>query len=119
MSAIPSAKEIIELLKKGATLEAQEKIMELREALLSEREENHVLKQKIQELEKKLEIKGQLDWDGSVYWLIKKDDQNNEIKDGPYCQQCYDSNEKLIRLQRCIDPTHMMCNTCTHVYYLK
>ena len=41
---IPSYKEIADLFKKGATLEAQEKIMELREAALACREENISLK---------------------------------------------------------------------------
>ncbi len=37
--ALPRYKEIVELVKKGATLEAQEKIIELREAALELQEE--------------------------------------------------------------------------------
>jgi len=43
---IPTYKEIIELIKKGATIEAQEKIMELRESAIELQSENIELKQK-------------------------------------------------------------------------
>jgi hypothetical protein len=52
--AIPRYKDIVELMKKGATLEAQEKIMELREAALDLQEENINLKNKVLEIEEKV-----------------------------------------------------------------
>ena len=52
--ALPSYKDIIELLKKGATIEAQEKIMELREAALALQEENINLKNQVLELQGKV-----------------------------------------------------------------
>ena len=47
---IPKYKEIVELIKKGSTLEAQEKIMELREAVMEAQEETHALKERVKEL---------------------------------------------------------------------
>lgn len=55
---LPSYKDIIELIKKGSTIEAQEKIMELRESALELQEENLDLKNQIiqlQEAVRKLE----------------------------------------------------------------
>ncbi|WP_445947146.1 hypothetical protein [Shewanella sp.] len=52
--ALPSYKDIAELIKKGATIEAQEKIMELRESALELQEENINLKNKILELQQKV-----------------------------------------------------------------
>jgi uncharacterized protein with PIN domain len=52
--ALPSYKDILELLKKGATIEAQEKIMELREAALELQEENINLKNQVLELQEKV-----------------------------------------------------------------
>lgn len=49
--ALPRYKEIVELIKKGSTLEAQEQIMELREAALELQEENIELKELVKELE--------------------------------------------------------------------
>lgn len=40
MGLSPNYKDIIELIKKGSTIEAQEKIMELREGALALQEEN-------------------------------------------------------------------------------
>ncbi len=97
MSMLPTYKEIIELIKKGSTLEAQEKISLLREEIISLREEKTALIDKIRNLEEQLKIKDQLYWDGTVYWL-EKDDSTE--KEGPFCQRCYDVTRKLVRLQK-------------------
>ena len=96
MAILPSFKvqDIVDLFKKGATIEAQEKIMKFREAALQLQEENLKLKEKIRELEQQQEIKDSLVWDGSVYWR-----QTGNQREGPYCPTCYDSNSKHIRLQ--------------------
>lgn len=52
--AYPSYKEIVALLKKGATIEAQEKIMELREAALELQEENVRLGAEVLELKERV-----------------------------------------------------------------
>jgi len=57
---LPRYKDIVELLKKGSTLEAQEQIMSLREGALELQEENQELKSKMSELEVKL--KATDDW---------------------------------------------------------
>jgi hypothetical protein len=44
---LPKYKDIIELIKKGSTLEAQEQILSLRESALELQEENQELKQTI------------------------------------------------------------------------
>ncbi len=49
--ALPNYKDIVELLKKRATIEAQEKIMELREAALALQEENISLKNQVMDLQ--------------------------------------------------------------------
>jgi len=51
--ALPSYKDIVDLLKKGATIEAQEKIMELRESALELQEENINLKNQVLELQER------------------------------------------------------------------
>jgi hypothetical protein len=92
--ALPTYKDIVDLLKKGATVEAQERIMELREAVLELQEENVALKQKNRELEEALKLKGELHFDGTVYW---RKENNNHV--GPFCPECLDVEEKLVRLQ--------------------
>lgn len=87
---IPGHSEIMDLVKKGATLEVQEKILELREATLRAQEENLELKAKVALLEEKLQLRNNVVWKKPSYWVDK---------DGPFCQKCYDSEQKLIRLQ--------------------
>lgn len=111
MPTIPDYKTIVELLKKGMTVEAQEKIMELREIALVLREENIKLKERLQDIQARIEAEQSVQWDAPYYWIVRK-----EGRDGPFCQHCYDSNKKLIHLQ-----TEVMgcweCHACgKHVF---
>ena len=90
----PDFKDSIELIKKGATVEAQEKIMELREYIIALKEENIELRDKISKLESAENIKRNLEFRDGRYYLKKEG-----VEDGPYCQRCWDADEKLIRLQ--------------------
>ncbi|MEL4441435.1 hypothetical protein AAEH88_19565 [Shewanella algae] len=107
---LPRYKDIAELVKKGATVEAQEKIMELREAALELQEENLELKERVRSLEKALSEKSKLVYEAPFYW---KD--NGSERDGPFCQQCYDSSEKQIRLQD-NGEDYWHCFTCKRGY---
>lgn len=51
---LPSIRDIFELIKTGATIEAQEKVMELRQAALEVQEENIKLRNRILELESRV-----------------------------------------------------------------
>jgi hypothetical protein len=92
------------LRESGQSLEKAEiklKLAELTEALaeakiqFSEVQELVLVKDKqIKKLEEDLKIKNKLEWEPPVYYLI-----NDNLKDGPFCPQCYDSEKKLIRLQ--------------------
>lgn len=95
MSPLPDYKTIVDLIKKGSTIEAQEQIMELREAAIALKAENTQLKEQVAELKKQLEMKEAIVWQDPYYFLV-----NGEAKDGPYCQHCYDKESKLIRLQK-------------------
>lgn len=52
--ALPTYKDIVDLLKKGATIEAQEKIIELRESALELQKENMNLKHQVLELQERV-----------------------------------------------------------------
>lgn len=92
--ALPTYKDIVELLKKGATVEAQEQIMALREGALQLQEDNFTLREKIKSQEEALRIKDQLTFNHGAYWLSEAGKT-----DGPFCQHCYDTSGKLVRLQ--------------------
>jgi len=67
MAILPSfsVKDVIDLMRKGSAIEAQEKIMELRQAALDLQDENAQLRERIRELEHKLELRA-LTFDGHV-----------------------------------------------------
>jgi tRNA(Ile2) C34 agmatinyltransferase TiaS len=106
---LPAYKDIIELIKKGATVEAQEKIMELRETALGLQEENFAFRERIRELEDGLKMKQQLKFKKTTYWLI-----DGQTEDGPFCQRCYDVEHKLVRLQG--SGTGWRCKACNNGY---
>jgi formylglycine-generating enzyme required for sulfatase activity len=110
MTLLPNYKDIVELIKKGATIEAQEKIMELREGALEVQEENIRLREKVKELEDKLNKKENVIWEAPFYW--RKD---GDKKDGPFCAQCYDKAGNLIRP---LDHKNGVwtCPTCKNIY---
>jgi hypothetical protein len=112
---LPTYKEIIDLIKKGSTFEAQEKIAQLKEEILSLREKNHELQDKVQELKTLLEQKGKLHWDGVIYWL---EDEKNNKKEGPFCQRCYDTEQILVRLQQAeVSSRYWICLECKSNYF--
>jgi hypothetical protein len=61
--ALPNYKDIYELVKTGATIEAQEKIMELRQAAMDAQEDNIALRNRIIQLEQKIRDLENLDGD--------------------------------------------------------
>lgn len=111
MAIFPRYKEIIDLIKKGATVEAQEKIMEPREAALELQEKNIELKERIGRLEEELEVKNKLVWERPYYWM-----EHEGEKIGPFCQNCYDADKKLVRLQKGNSKGYWNCYSCDRGY---
>jgi ribosomal protein L37AE/L43A len=62
----------------------------------------------VQELQKQLETESNIKWESPYY--VKISDTGE--KDGPYCQNCYDSEKKLIRLQMPGAEGYWVCNKC-------
>ena len=89
----------MELLKMGVTIEAQEKIMELREAAMELQEENLKLRERVQQLETEMNRSKNLLFEAEMYWLLYE----KQEKEGPFCSVCYDKDNKFIRLH---DGTH-------------
>ncbi len=68
---------------------------------------------KLRELRQALEVRGNLRWEDPSYWL--DDNSDGSTTDGPFCQQCYDSTVKLVRLQGDGDG-YFECKTCKNSY---
>jgi hypothetical protein len=106
MSINEKVKDIYALAKKAENLDLQERIMDLREEILTLEEENLDLKKRIKALEDDMDVKENLDFDVNKYWKILPDGK----KDGPFCQRCSDADTKLIRLLE--SDTVWRCHEC-------
>lgn len=65
----------------------------------------------IRRLQAQLELKDNLIWEEPFYWKI-----TDGQRDGPFCQQCFDASNKLIR---CVNKGYQQgvwhCHTCKSV----
>jgi hypothetical protein len=98
---LPNYKDIIDLIKKGSTIEAQEKIMELREGAIELQEQNIELRQKVRELERQLSAIGDWEAEKNRYLLVAP-------WRGP--AQVYALRESQSQGQR----PHFLCTNCFH-----
>jgi hypothetical protein len=64
----------------------------------------------IRKLQEALRIKSNLKYEEPAYWLMEGDK-----REGPYCQQCYDKEGKLIRLQGGTTGVYD-CKTCNNTF---
>jgi len=105
LGSIKTATDIAKLIKdSGASLEQAEIKLQIAELIssladakieLAEVQAQLSDKDKyIEALNEQINIKKSVTWERPYYWVIK-----GKNKDGPFCQQCYDNNQKLIRLQ--------------------
>ena len=90
MAIIDTSKIIVELAKKGMTVELQEKIMQLREEALELQAENLRLKTENLELKKKEELQEKIEFKRNVYYR-----EGDEV---PHCPYCYEKSKLLIHL---------------------
>jgi len=122
LSSIKNASDIAKLIKEsGASLEKAEvklKLAELVEALAEAKMETASIREvllekddELRRLKSEIEIKDKIIWENPYYFLI-----NGDVKDGPFCQRCYDSEKKLIRLQSPGRNGYWECKECNSGY---
>ncbi len=105
LASVKAASDIAKLIKDSTlTLEQAEiklKLADLISSLadarvqIAEIKEAHLDKDaEIRELRESLAQRCELEWEKPYYWRV-----SGETKEGPFCQHCYDTGTKLIRLQ--------------------
>jgi len=112
MAIIETSKIIVELAKKGMTLELQEANMQLREEALELQEENLKLKAENIRLKEKEELQEKVEFKRNVYYR-----EGDEI---PFCPYCYEKRKILIHLSSFDkdNPKEQICHCreCTTQY---
>lgn len=101
-------KVIHNLFLKGKTEEACMQLRELQKRYVDLCEENAVLKANAREYEDILFLARNFVFDGSFYWLI-----TGNIKQGPFCPNCYSRDGQLVRITE-VSPRR--CNNCGEVF---
>ena len=90
----PIEKEILDLVQRGATAEAEKRIVGLKVTAMAAQLEIKKLKQLVGALERELKLRDSLSFDGQFYWTGA-----GEVKEGPFCTTCYDTEHLMMRLQ--------------------
>lgn len=96
-------KVIHKLFLKGKTEEACIQLRELQKRYVDLCEENAVLKANSREYEDILFLARNFVFDGTFYWLL-----TGNIKQGPFCPNCYSKDGQLVRI------TEMSPRRCTN-----
>ncbi len=86
-------KQVHELYEQGDMESGRQLLRDLQEKYLEQSDENTLLKTQLQEYEDILYLAKNLEFDGLSYWLI-----TNSIRQGPFCQHCFEKDGLLIRL---------------------
>jgi len=87
-------------------------LTDARAAVLSVQEELSVKEQEVRELQEKLDLREHMTYSPPFYWLEK-----DGKRQGPFCQQYYDSEQRAIRLQEETDDQDLWrCRTCENYF---
>jgi len=103
------AKDAVSIASKADNIELYKMLIDVQKESLELLEENRQLKLKIKELEGSSEFTKLLTFKYNCYY--KPDDKNF---DEPFCTNCWDNNNKLIRMHKYEDSIgpRVTCNVC-------
>ena len=86
-------REVDELFSSGLVDEAKQLLSELQNEYIMLCDENNLLKHQVKEFEHVLDLSKNFVCDGALCWLISE-----EIKQGPFCKDCFIEDSLLVRL---------------------
>lgn len=96
MAIFDELKSIGKVLQEAGKIEQYQQILDTQDQLLKMQKRITELEGENKILVNMLEIHEKIVFENDRFYYLIGEDQK---KDGPFCQPCYDSNSKLIRLQ--------------------
>lgn len=88
--------------------------MQLREAVMDFQDQNLSLRARVSELEQEINRAKSIYFDGKVYWVTVA----GGGRQGPFCQKCYDKDNKICRLQQgANNSVAWFCSVCNFMAY--
>ena len=117
MGIIETTTEMAKLVKKLGDIELYNQIISLQGQIMELMSENMNLKDQVRKFKEQLskvhdrtELRKKIEFDENIGgYFIRGDDSQ---KDGPYCQVCWDVDEKLVRLQEGATAGYFSCHYC-------
>ncbi len=108
MSIIDEFKSIVEVVRQLDNVELLRKVVELQGEAVQLVAENNELKAQVNVLKEKTRIRESLKFKHDVYWVESPEGHD----DGPYCSNCWDVKEKLVRMVSGTNPQTYFCPNC-------
>lgn len=115
MGIIEDVKEAVKLSQQVNNVDLYRKLVDLQLEVMELTEQLKEKNNTIEKLEAAFELKGKMICIESVYWLK---DENDKIKDGPFCSKCFEVDHiqcRLARLPRDSRPS-LKCPNCKAGY---
>lgn len=100
-------KDLYAILKEAGKIDEYQKILELLDDSLKNREKIEELINENKQLKEQLAVAGKIRFENNAYYLEQ---------DGPFCMNCYDRDRKLIRLPERPGFDSLQCPTCKNYF---
>jgi hypothetical protein len=94
MSLLDDFRSVISTIQKIDNIELYRQIVDLQSEAVEIVAENTQLRGRISDLEAKFEVRQKLRFEANAYWI----GDTMETGDGPFCSNCYDQHQKLVRM---------------------
>ncbi len=114
MGAVENVKEIADLIGKFHDIELNRRILKLEEEVLDLTRDKRRAEEKIEELEKTLRLKKELNFKEPFYWL--------EGDKTPFCPACWEGKNQAVHVVFVFEQekvTRWDCPACKHMYMVK
>ncbi|MEK7651336.1 MAG: hypothetical protein AAB377_02300 [Patescibacteria group bacterium] len=100
-------KDLYAIFKEAGKIDEYQKILELLDDSLKNREKIEELTSENKRLKEQLAVARKIRFENNAYYLGQ---------DGPFCMNCYDSDKKLIRLPERPGFDSLQCPTCKNYF---
>jgi hypothetical protein len=100
-------KDLYGVLKEAGKIDEYQKILELLDDSLKNREKIEALLSENKQLKEQLAVAGEIVFENNAYYLGQ---------DGPFCMHCYDDDKKLIRLPERLEFSSLHCPKCKNYF---
>jgi len=108
MGIIDEVKSIAKTVQQIDNIELYRNILNLQAQIMNLVDENSKLKAEISSLKEKLVIKENLIFHDDTYWISDPDGK----EDGPFCSNCWDTKQLIVRMLFCGNKEYSECPTC-------